>query len=274
MKINMKLSMIVFSSIMFLSAFTPAIALSSSMMASNMTMLGVSNGSYYSSNWSGYAVTGSTFTSVSGSWVVPSVTGSRFTSTYAAFWTGLDGFNSGTVEQTGTLSAMINGKATYYAWYEFYPAAMVQLSGTVKPNDVISASVAYSVSGGTFTATINDKTQQWTYTTAPTKVSGATESSAEWIAEAPSSNFGVLPLANFGSVNFGQYYTSASGTCYAQSTTSSGLQPITYFGTSNIQSITMATASYNFRTHTYTYNPEATPSALLSDGASFTIVEP
>jgi hypothetical protein len=255
------------SSLILLAAFGPALALTNPTMAPGMALMSYSNGSYYSSNWSGYSVTGSTFTSVSGSWVVPAVTGSRFTTAYSAFWTGIDGFNSGTVEQTGTLSAMINGKATYYAWYEFYPAAMVQLSGTVKPNDVISASVAYSISGGTFTATITDQTQQWTYTTAPTKVSGATESSAEWIAEAPSSSRGVLPLANFGTANYGNHYTSVPSTCYA-TTTTGGPTALGAFPTADIQTITMATETYNFHTHSYTYNPEATPSALIADYSS------
>src|SRR5262249_15762449 len=56
-----------------------------------------------STNWSGYAVTGGTgaFTSISASWTEPTGTctsGQKFSS----FWVGLDGFNSNSVEQTGS----------------------------------------------------------------------------------------------------------------------------------------------------------------------------
>ena len=89
------------------------------------------NGSYTSTNWSGYAVTGATgsVTSVNGSWTVPAVTAgtSRTTTYYSAFWVGIDGFSSSTVEQTGTISQIQGTTATYYAWYEFYPSPMYQI---------------------------------------------------------------------------------------------------------------------------------------------------
>jgi hypothetical protein len=56
-----------------------------------------------SSNWSGYATDSGTYTSVSSSWVVPSVSCNNGT-TYSSFWVGLDGYNSNSVEQTGTES--------------------------------------------------------------------------------------------------------------------------------------------------------------------------
>src|SRR5215467_10329831 len=70
-----------------------------------------------STNWSGYAVTGANVTDVQGSWIVPTVLcpgGSQ----YSSFWVGIDGFNSGSVEQTGTDSDCQNGVPTYYAWFE------------------------------------------------------------------------------------------------------------------------------------------------------------
>ena len=54
-----------------------------------------------SSNWSGYAVTGTGFNMVSGSWTVPTVICSGLT-TYSSQWVGIDGVNSDTVEQDGT----------------------------------------------------------------------------------------------------------------------------------------------------------------------------
>jgi hypothetical protein len=64
---------------------------------------GGQNTSVSSSNWVGYAATGAagSFTSVSASWTQPTAscaTGSQ----YAAFWVGLDGYTSKTVEQIGT----------------------------------------------------------------------------------------------------------------------------------------------------------------------------
>src|SRR5271165_3522741 len=85
------------------------------------------DGTAVSTNWSGYAVTGAngSVTSVTGSWVVPPATcteagGSK---AYASFWVGIDGWNSSSVEQTGTDSDCSSGKPLYYAWYEFYPQA-------------------------------------------------------------------------------------------------------------------------------------------------------
>ena len=151
-----------------------------------------------STNWSGYAVTGSRFTSVSSSWTEPTATCSG--TAYSSFWVGLDGDTSGTVEQTGTDADCSGNTPQYYAWYEMYPKFPVNLKGTVKPGDHLSASVTTNGSGQ-FTLTITDSTQGWTNTT-NARLKSAKLASAEVIAEAPSSSGGVLPLANFGTVSF------------------------------------------------------------------------
>ena len=260
------------SSLMLLAAFSPAFAFSGSMMAPGMALVNASNGSYYSTNWSGYAVTGSTgsVTSVIGSWKVPAVTGS--TTAYAAFWTGIDGFSSSTVEQTGTISESSSSGAIYYAWYEFYPSPMYQITSVpIKPGDTILASVTYTGSSGSsgrgffgrsgskFTVTITDETAGKSYTTTGT-VTNAARSSAEWIAEAPSSYRGVLPLSNFGTAYYGSDYTSVAGTCSATVSGSTG--SIGSFG-SAVQTITMVSNSGATK---------ALPSTpLSSDGTSFTV---
>jgi hypothetical protein len=156
-----------------------------------------------SSNWAGYAAINTTFSSVSASWTQPKATcaGSQ---TYSSFWVGLDGYSSNSVEQTGTdADCSASGTPTYYAWYEMYPKFPVNLSPTtypVAPGDAISASVTFS-GRNSFVLTISDATKHWTFTT--TQKSGkAARSSAEVIAEAPSSSGGVLPLSNFGTVGF------------------------------------------------------------------------
>jgi hypothetical protein len=151
-----------------------------------------------STNWSGYAVTGNRFTSVSAAWTEPSVTCSG--TAYSSFWVGLDGDTSNTVEQTGTDADCSGTTPQYYAWYEMYPKYPVNLGNPVKPGDAMSASVVTDGTGS-FTLTVADATQGWTFKTTA-RLKSAQLSSAEVIAEAPSSRSGVLPLANFGTVNF------------------------------------------------------------------------
>ena len=152
-----------------------------------------------STNWSGYVVTGGSgaFNSVSSSWTEPSASCSGGTQ-YAAFWVGLDGYNSDSVEQTGTDSDCSGGSPDYYGWYEMYPAAPVYFTNPVSPGDSMSASV--TVSGTNYTLTLTDNTQGWTQT--EHEAGGFSNSSAEVITEAPSSSEGPLPLADFGTINY------------------------------------------------------------------------
>ncbi len=162
---------------------------------------GARNASSTSTNWSGYAATGRTFTSVASSWTEPTGTCSSG-SQYSSFWVGLDGYNSNSVEQTGTDVDCSGRTAQYYAWYEMYPAASVEINHTVRPGDKISASVTYAGSNS-YTLKIADSTQGWTYSTSK-KLSGAPRSSAEVITEAPccTARGGILPLADFGKVSY------------------------------------------------------------------------
>jgi hypothetical protein len=156
-----------------------------------------------STNWSGYAVSGSpgSFHSVSSSWIEPTATCTGGGSAqYAAFWVGLDGYNSNSVEQTGTDSDCSGGTPSYYGWYEMYPAYPVYFSNPVAPGDAMSASVTISGSG-TYTLVLTDSTQGWTQTETLNQP-GLANSSAEVITEAPSSSSGPLPLADFGTVNY------------------------------------------------------------------------
>jgi hypothetical protein len=213
-----------------------------------------------STNWSGFAVTGSTgsVSEARGSWVVPSVAGTcTSTDQYSSFWVGIDGFSSSTVEQTGTDSDCQSGSPTYYAWYEFYPNPSYLITSiTVHPGDKIGARVVYS--GGSFTTFIKDLTTGQSFSIS-SAVSGAQRNSAEWIAEAPSDIFGVLPLAYFGTVDFGFDYTGAATTNYAS--VGGSLAPIGSYG-SSIQSINMIDSKGNVIAQT---------SALSSDGTSFTV---
>ncbi|MGA5821818.1 G1 family glutamic endopeptidase [Kitasatospora sp. NPDC094028] len=152
-----------------------------------------------SSNWSGYAATGGPFTGVSADWVQPSVSCTS-TDAYSAFWVGLDGDTSRTVEQIGTSADCSSGSPVYYAWYEMYPAYPADFQNTVVPGDHLSGSVTTD-GAGKFTLTLSDTTQGWTQQVVKS-LKSAKLASAEVIAEAPSSLFGVLPLANFGTAGF------------------------------------------------------------------------
>ena len=173
-----------------------------------------------STNWSGYAVTGSRYTSVSASWTEPAVKCSG-TTAYSSFWVGLDGDTSGTVEQTGTDADCSGSTPQYYAWYEMYPKFPTNLRGTVRPGDNLNATVTTD-GNGRFTLTLSDTTQGWTNTTSA-RLKSAKLASAEVIAEAPSSSGGVLPLANFGTVGFSG--AKANGATITSSTP--GIDPIT-----------------------------------------------
>jgi hypothetical protein len=158
-------------------------------------------GTISTGNWSGYLATGTTFFSVSASWVVPTVTCPKGTQ-YSAAWVGFDGFNSKTLEQIGTDSDCAAGTPSYYAWYEMYPAAPFFLAKLVAAGDQMNASVV-ATTATTFALTIADATKGWTRTFAKT-LATAKRSSAEIIQEAPCCTAGgaALPLANFGKINF------------------------------------------------------------------------
>lgn len=151
-----------------------------------------------STNWSGYAATGSTFSSVSTTFTQPAVDCSKGDG-YSSFWVGLDGYSSNSVEQTGTEADCSGGVASYSSWYEMYPKAPVNYSNTVRPGDSITETVSFSGSSS-YTLTLKNSTEGWTRTVTK-KLANAKRSSAEVIAEAPYSG-GVLPLSDFGKVSF------------------------------------------------------------------------
>jgi len=149
-----------------------------------------------STNWSGYADTSTTFSTATGNWTEPSVSCSGGRTSYAAFWVGIDGFTSGSVEQDGTLAECSGGRAFYFSWWEMYPTNAIQTVGSsVQPGDSISASVVRS--GTSYTLKVTDSTHPANSFTTTQSCSSCANSSVEWIAEAPSGSGGVLPLANF-----------------------------------------------------------------------------
>lgn len=152
-----------------------------------------------SQNWSGYVARNGTFTSISGSWTVPAVDCSSTPNGVAAMWVGLDGAGSHTVEQTGTFSICDGGVASYGAWFEAFPASSVRISNTVAAGDGMTATVT-NTAPQAFDLVLTNKTRGWTSTN-PITVRGRL-ASAEAVAEAPSLQQQIQPLANFGTVSF------------------------------------------------------------------------
>ncbi|MGO9789654.1 MAG: G1 family glutamic endopeptidase [Solirubrobacteraceae bacterium] len=162
-----------------------------------------------SQNWSGYAAhaAGLSFRKLSGSWKQPGAACTQGERTYSAFWVGLGGYslNSDGLEQIGTEDdCAADGSEDLYAWYELVPAPPQPIRMTVKPGDLLSASV--HVLGAEVTLTLEDQTRHRSFAKTLTDHS-IDVSSAEWIAEAPSECFSstqcrTLPLADYGSLQF------------------------------------------------------------------------
>jgi hypothetical protein len=152
-----------------------------------------------STNWSGYAETGSGFTSATASWTVPTVTASSG-STYSSAWVGIDGDGNSNLIQTGTEADYVGGRATYNAWWEILPAAETRITTvTVKPGDKITASVS-KTSGTTWAIKLTDTTTGKSFTTSKTyRGKGA---SVEYIQEAPEINGQIAKIAKFSTFSF------------------------------------------------------------------------
>jgi hypothetical protein len=220
-----------------------------------------------SANWAGYAVTGPdpatgaavSYTAVAGTWVQPTATCTRGRATYSAFWLGLGGFSEGSqaLEQTGTTAdCTATGKPNYSVWYELVPAASVPIKLKLAAGDTISAVVL--VNGSSVTVRVRNLTRRTVATKRLTMSTAPDVSSAEWVAEAPSSctsagRCTILPLTNFGTVSFSQAAVATvdglSGTISSPSWAATPIELVT--------------------------NPAAgtgaTPGALASGGGSFSV---
>ena len=158
--------------------------------------------------WSGYAVNASApYTSASGTFQVPSVTHDNLaggSTEYVSQWVGIGGYGDATLIQLGAMEiAPSSGGTSYLVWYELYPAGAIQVPQTVKPGDIITASLQCAAacspsSPQTWLLGLTDHTAGWTWTQSFQYHSSM--ASAEWITEAP--GWPTLPLANYGQVTF------------------------------------------------------------------------
>src|SRR5205807_8925679 len=144
-------------------------------------------------NWSGYAATSRTYTSVTGTWTVP-VPGINGAPGVGATWVGIGGVSSQDLIQAGTHDvAAANGQAQFETWIEMLPQASHQVPVAVVPGDSVTVSIDEQGAGsGNWQISITNNTSGQNFQT--TAQYASSESSAEWIMEAPAASNGILPL--------------------------------------------------------------------------------
>lgn len=198
-----------------------------------------------SSNWSGYVANGGTYTSVTGTWIVPTV--GATTAGADATWVGIGGVTGTDLIQAGTQATVTgSGAVTYSSWTEILPDYSRTTPLEVGPGDSVTVTITEQSSGlwlivmrNNTTADSYEKTLRYS----------SSRSSAEWIQEAPSTERGVIPLDDFGTVRFTTVSAVRDGT-------SLGLSAL---GATPVAMINRAGQAI------------ALPSTLAADGSSFAV---
>ena len=156
-----------------------------------------------STNWAGYFLSGAVgaYSSVSASFTVPAAKCKATGNQDASFWVGLDGVSSDSIEQIGFDTDCTAGVASYFGWYEVYPAPPVDFSNAIAPGDSMSASVTFSGTT-TYTLVLADSTAGWSHTVTKSE-SGLSRSSAEVVTSGSGGGGGTGPtLTNFGAITY------------------------------------------------------------------------
>jgi hypothetical protein len=154
-----------------------------------------------SRNWSGYAASGAAYSGISGTWTVPQVAASNGASGVGATWVGIGGVKTRDLIQAGTEDSGSGRQNEYQAWIEMLPAASQQIPLAVVPGDSITVSIdEQAAETQKWQIVVSNNTSGKSYRTLVSYTSS--RSSVEWIEEAPSSQKGILPIDNFGSVSF------------------------------------------------------------------------
>lgn len=200
-----------------------------------------------SHNWSGYAATGGGYTQVAGTWTVPQFAADGAAGIDAA-WVGIGGVRSRDLIQAGTQQSVSgSGRTQYQAWIEVLPRSSRPVSLQVHAGDSITVDISEQSPDQWLIQFTNNTTGQ-TYET--TQQYHSSHSSAEWVEEAPSGGRGgVLPLDNFGTIDFSNGSATKNG--QSVSIAEAGAKAITMVG-NNDQAL-------------------AVPSGLGADGASFSV---
>ena len=150
-----------------------------------------------SSNWSGYAADGGTFTSVAATWTVPTVSASS--SGADATWVGIGGLSSRDLIQAGTQAMVDASGVTYTSWIEMLPQSSRDVPLSISAGDSVTVSITQQ-SGNDWLIAMKNNTTGGTYNV--TVQYASSNSSAEWVQEAPSVGRGLVSLDQFGTVQF------------------------------------------------------------------------
>jgi len=242
------------------SAPLPGVHLQQLLPTTPHALLPTHNSTVDAINWAGYADLpgpGQKVTSVATAFNVPSAT--LLPPGFSATWAGVGGYSSSDLIQAGVAEDSFPSDPLlgdqYYAWYELLPAGNVQLTDctgdpacAVTPGDHVTVSIVEG-SGTNWTIEMNDA-GHWSWSTQLSYVSS--NSSAEWIQEAPQLDGLQTPIADDGTVTLGP------GNTYALD----GAAPATIGAGAPVQ-IVLSPAGGLIN--------EATPSSLGADGDSFNV---
>jgi len=162
-------------------------------------------------NWSGYAVTGGPFGSVSGTFTVPSLYNDGSCGEVLSSWVGIDGSGDNDLVQAGVqetysnpTTANCNPSASFWVepWWEVMPTAeRFVRSVQVHPGDSVSVSISKSDIPGVWTVSVKDNTDGQGFTRLTNY--GGPGTSAEWVDEAFSAPEGTECGSGVASANNG-----------------------------------------------------------------------
>jgi len=204
-----------------------------------------SPGPRQSLNWAGYEATGGTYSAVQGTWTVPQPNASGPGADAA--WVGIGGVTTRDLIQAGTEETLTGpGQVSYDAWIETLPRVSKPVPLAVHPGDSISVSLTQQSAREWLVSISNNTTgKSWQQAVAY----NSSNSSAEWVEEAPSNLRGLVPLDAFGSVSFSGASAVKNG--QTVSIAQAGAEPITMIAA--------------------TGDTLASTSALASNGSAFTV---
>jgi hypothetical protein len=222
-----------------------------------------------STNWAGFAAhrSGVHFRSVAAQWRQPRGRCTGGGARYSAFWIGIGGYSlsSQALEQIGTeFDCSSSGASEMSAWYELVPSPSASIHLTIGGGDLVAARI--TVKGHHISLTLADRTTHRSFSRSVT-VKTVDDTSAEWIAEAPSdctssSSCTTLPLADFQAIGF-------SG---ARAQTTHGRSgPV---ASPKLWGTTKILLGYKARGATFvalTTTPNAAPSSLADGGSGFAV---
>lgn len=167
-------------------------------------------------NWSGYALAGSDFTGVTGTFNVPAPSESASCLQQTAVWVGVDGLHNHDLLQAGVLESdfvlppvqsppwagsgvVCTGHVEIYAWWEDLPSQLVRVGLPVKVGDKVSVSI-FEMSPGWWAVAVHDLTTGRAFFLS--QPYAGPQASVEWVVEAPLVMGQLADPVPFSSVSF------------------------------------------------------------------------